>query len=153
MAEIRFVANSIYDLGDIAGMIIKRFAQYRVFAIQGAMGAGKTTFIKALCRQLGVSENVASPTFPLVNEYRGQNGLAVFHIDFYRINNPDEALSIGADEYLHSGTYCFVEWPEKALEIFPSNFVYLTIETGNNLSRIIKARITGSHNESGTSGT
>ncbi len=143
MEEIRLVANSLNDLDDIARTILNRFPEHRVFAIQGDMGAGKTTFIKALCRQLGIGDNVVSPTFPLVNEYRNHKDDVVFHIDFYRINSSDEAKSIGAEEHIHSGAYCFVEWPEKAFELFPSNFIYLTIETNSNLSRTITAGFNG----------
>ena len=102
----------------------------KVFAFHGAMGAGKTTFIKVICEALGVAENVSSPTFALVNEYRDGKGEPVFHFDFYRIKDEKEAIDIGVDEYFYSGHYCFIEWPEKVLNLLPDDCVkvFITLE-------------------------
>jgi tRNA threonylcarbamoyladenosine biosynthesis protein TsaE len=99
----------------------------RVFAISGEMGAGKTTFIKALCKELGVPDIVQSPTFAIVNEYKRSNGESVFHIDFYRIKKAEEAYDIGYEDYVYSGNYCFIEWPELVEGLLPEDAVRVNI--------------------------
>src|SRR5690349_9492980 len=94
-----------------AKKLLKSFHEVRLFAFFGEMGAGKTTFIKALCKALGVHENISSPTFALVNEYSDGESNPVYHFDFYRIENEQEAVDIGVREYFSSGHYCFIEWP------------------------------------------
>ncbi len=111
----------------IAGKILKAYPDHRVFALSGMMGSGKTTLIRELCRILGVSEGVASPTFALVNEYYSESAGSIFHFDFYRIHKPEEALQIGCEEYFFSGQYCFIEWPAKIRELLPPFCVYVTI--------------------------
>jgi tRNA threonylcarbamoyladenosine biosynthesis protein TsaE len=103
-----------------------------VFAFFGTMGSGKTTFIKSICRQLGVNEGMSSPTFGLVNEYAGLSGHPVYHFDFYRIKDQQEAIDIGCEEYFYSGEYCFVEWPEKILNLLPKEIVRVCIEIPGN---------------------
>lgn len=100
----------------------------RIIAISGEMGAGKTTFIQALCRVLGVSQIVNSPTFSLVNEYFTLEGESVYHFDLYRIENPEELFDIGYEDYLYSGAYCFIEWPEKASALIPEEALHVDIE-------------------------
>ena len=102
------------------------------------MGAGKTTFIQSLCQCLGVKDRVVSPTFSLVNEYKSDFG-PIYHFDFYRLKNAEEALDIGTDEYLESGHYCFMEWSEIAESIFPERFVRVEIEPDANGTRHIHA--------------
>ena len=113
--------------------------QSNIFAFYGQMGAGKTTFIKALCRELGVADDVNSPTFTIVNEYRAAKGFPVYHFDFYRINKISEAYDIGMDEYFGGDGLCLIEWPEKIREILPDDcfqvFVYVD-EDGNRTIRI-----------------
>lgn len=104
-----------------ATRLLKSFPENRLFAFFGEMGAGKTTFIKAICKTLGVTENISSPTFALVNEYADKNGNPVYHFDFYRIENEQEAIDIGVREYFSSGHYCFIEWPEKILHLLPED--------------------------------
>ncbi len=122
-----FKAYSLEDLNDIAQHILRLAGDKRVFSIFGAMGAGKTTFIKRLCRELGVLETVSSPTFSLVNEYRGGDRMSVYHFDFYRINNLEEAMDIGPEDYFDSGSYCFIEWPELIKPLLPAHCVRLEI--------------------------
>ena len=101
----------------------------RVFAFYGAMGAGKTTFVKALCQELGVGDVVNSPTFAIVNEYHSDVlGTPVFHFDFYRIKRLEEAYDIGIDDYFYSGAPCFVEWPEMVEPLLPGDAVRVDIE-------------------------
>jgi tRNA threonylcarbamoyladenosine biosynthesis protein TsaE len=109
-----------------------------VFAFEGNMGAGKTTFIKAICEELGVEDVINSPTFSIINEYRNkQTGEPVYHFDFYRIEKTDEARDIGTEDYFHSGARCFIEWPEKIREILPENTVFVTIREEADHSRTV----------------
>lgn len=118
----------LHELDAVASRILDLYPQARVFAISGAMGAGKTTFIQALCRNLSVSDTVTSPTFSLVNEYRTSNNTPVFHFDLYRLRKPEELLDIGYEEYFYSGHYCFVEWPEIAAGLIPDDCLKIYIE-------------------------
>ncbi len=128
--------NSVSELDDVAADFLSAFMQYRVFAFSAEMGAGKTTFIKSLCRALGVLENVTSPTFSIVNEYMSADGNPVYHFDFYRIEKKQEAIDIGISEYFYSGNYCFVEWPEKILHLLPEDACRISINLKDN-TRII----------------
>lgn len=129
--------NSLIDLDQAADELLQSYPAPHVFAFFGEMGAGKTTFIKVICRALGATENVSSPTFALVNEYVSGDGTPVFHFDFYRIENEKEALDIGVNDYFNSGHYCFVEWSEKILHLLPEEAVrvYITVK---NETRIIR---------------
>lgn len=126
------------DLPPSARLLLEKFPKERVFAFFAPMGAGKTTFIQSLCQCLGVKDQVVSPTFSLVNEYKSDFG-PVYHFDFYRLKNAEEALDIGTDEYLESGCYCFMEWSEIAESIFPERFVRVEIEPDENGTRHIHA--------------
>ncbi len=102
-------------------------AQSNIFAFFGHMGAGKTTFITALCKSLGVDDSVNSPTFTIVNEYRAAKGFPIYHFDFYRINKLQEAYEIGLDEYFCGDGLCFIEWPEKIEELLPEDTIKVSI--------------------------
>ena len=123
----QYTAATLSDLDKIAGLIIKKFPDERVFALSGAMGAGKTTLIKSLCHVLGVADVVNSPTFALINEYRTAGGNPVYHFDFYRIKSHNEAFDMGYEEYFYSGNFCFIEWPEKIRQLLPERCVYISI--------------------------
>lgn len=112
-----------------------------VFAFYGNMGAGKTTFIKAICSELGVSENITSPSFALINEYISKNNRLLYHFDCYRLKDIREAYDIGADEYFYSGELCFIEWPEKIEELLPPDKVNVSILVLPNESREITINI------------
>ncbi len=131
--------NSIEELQDAAQKILEAFQGERIFAFYGKMGAGKTTFIKSICRKLGSIDNITSPTFALVNEYDTPNSGSVFHFDFYRLKNFEEALDIGFEDYIFSNNYCLMEWPEKIEELLPTELVKVTIEETDSGSRLIKA--------------
>jgi len=117
------------ELDTSAATLLNSYPVKRLFAFFGEMGAGKTTFIKAICKSLGVNENISSPTFALVNEYEDREGDPVYHFDFYRIENEQEAVDIGIRDYFSSGYYCFIEWPEKILHLLPEDTVkvYITV--------------------------
>jgi tRNA threonylcarbamoyladenosine biosynthesis protein TsaE len=123
---------------DIARLILQSHAERRVFALHGELGAGKTTLIKAFCEALGVAEATSSPSFAIVNEYRMADDRPVYHFDLYRLRDARELLDIGFEEYLDSGAYCFIEWPELAEELLPRDVLHLTIEAAHSGVRTIR---------------
>lgn len=131
--------DSIEKLLHAARELLDVFNDEHIFAFYGKMGTGKTTFIKAICRTLGSTDNITSPTFALINEYDTPSDGSIFHFDFYRINNIEEALDIGFEDYLSSDNYCLIEWPEKIAELLPVKFVKVSIEETVSGSRLIKA--------------
>ena len=124
-------------LAEAAQKFVDEMGENCVFAFYGKMGAGKTTFIKAICEALGVKDTVASPTFAIVNEYADAQGQPVYHFDFYRIKNLKEAYDIGCEEYFYSGFPCFIEWPEMVEELLPEDVVSVRIEVLENEERIV----------------
>jgi len=132
----QFVAISLTELQAIAKEILVFLSAHKIVAIEGKMGAGKTTLIKSFCDVLGVAETVSSPTFSLVNEYADAEGGSIFHFDFYRIKKLEEVYDIGYEEYFYSGNLCFIEWPEMISELLPENHVKIQIEVGENEERI-----------------
>lgn len=137
---MEFISQNISDNLQIAEKIIQLFPNNHVFAFYGEMGAGKTTLIKDFCKALGVEGNTSSPTFALVNEYKTETGKTIYHFDMYRIDDPKEAVRIGFDEYLESGNYCFIEWPEKIMKLLPESFVQVRVQLTPEFHRIISAR-------------
>ena len=129
--------ENIDGLAVAARKFVDEMGENRVFAFYGKMGAGKTTFIKAICEALGVKDVVTSPTFAIVNEYADAVGEPVYHFDFYRIKNLKEACDIGCEEYFYSGYPCFIEWPELVEELLPEDTVSVTIEVLEDESRTI----------------
>ena len=116
------------DIKQAAKQFVETMGENTVFAFYGKMGAGKTTFIKAVCEQLGVDDTVTSPTFAIVNEYEAAQGRPIYHFDFYRIKKVSEAYDMGCEEYFYSGHPCFIEWPELIEEVLPEETVSVTIE-------------------------
>jgi tRNA threonylcarbamoyladenosine biosynthesis protein TsaE len=131
--------NSLDEINHIADKFLEAHPADRIFAFYGQMGAGKTTFIKALCEQLHVIDYVTSPTFALVNEYQTADMKSVFHLDFYRIKNIQEAFDIGYEEYFWSGDYCFIEWPELIETLLPTITVKVFIREAENKKRVIES--------------
>ncbi len=119
---------SLNELPEAAAAFIKAMGDRRIFAFDGAMGAGKTTFIAEVCRQLGVADDSGSPTFSIVNEYRAADGSPIYHFDFYRLESPQEALDMGAEDYFYSGCLCFMEWVERIGSLIPDDTVVVKIE-------------------------
>lgn len=119
--------SNIEQLPDVARRLLDEFPDERFFAFFGPMGVGKTTLIKELCAQLGVTQNVCSPTFAIVNEYSDAQGEPIYHFDFYRIKKLEEAYDIGYEEYFYSGCYCFTEWTEKIEPLLPDHYLRIDI--------------------------
>jgi tRNA threonylcarbamoyladenosine biosynthesis protein TsaE len=128
---------TLSDLHEAARAFIREMGDGSVFAFYGKMGAGKTTFIKALCEELGVDEVVTSPTFAIVNEYRSDSGELIYHFDFYRIKRIEEVYDMGYEDYFFSGALCFIEWPELVEELLPDDAVRVRIEEESDGSRTI----------------
>lgn len=129
--------ESLEDIASAAQKFVDEMGEKRVFAFYGKMGAGKTTFIKAVCEALGVTDVVTSPTFAIVNEYADAAGRPVYHFDFYRIKNLREAYDMGCEEYFYSGNPCFIEWPELIDGLLPEDTVSVTIEVLEDETRTI----------------
>jgi tRNA threonylcarbamoyladenosine biosynthesis protein TsaE len=136
---LKTVCKTENDLDPVAEKLLLTYPSYRVFAFYGKMGAGKTTFIKVLCRRLGAIDIVQSPSFSIINEYKTRQGESIFHFDFYRIKKIEEAFDIGYEDYFYSGSYCFIEWPEMIEPLLPENCVRIRIaETGENGEREVE---------------
>lgn len=131
------IISTLDNLGAAAAEFLEAVGDNRLIAFYGNLGAGKTTFIKELCSRLGVEDNVCSPTFTIVNEYRAADGDSVFHFDFYRIDSLREAEDLGLEEYFYSGCFCFMEWPEKVAELLPEEVVEVRIEPVDEVTRRI----------------
>lgn len=132
----KFSLDSIHDA---AKTFINNMGTGKVFAFYGKMGAGKTTFIKAVCEELSVTDVITSPTFAIVNEYRSDTtGELIYHFDFYRIKKLEEVYDMGYEDYFYSGALCFLEWPELIEELLPSDAVKVTISETDNGDRMIE---------------
>lgn len=120
--------SSVEELPAVARQLLETYPEERFYAFFGKMGAGKTTLIKELCAQLGVEDNVCSPTFAIINEYSSGEGEPVYHFDFYRLKSLDEAYDLGYEEYFYSGCYCFSEWTEKIEPLLPEHYLRVAID-------------------------
>ncbi len=130
-------ATSVNHLNAVSAEILKFANDNRIFLFYGDMGAGKTTLIKSLCDELGITEPVTSPTFAIVNEYRVKEQ-KIYHFDFYRLKNQTEALDMGYEEYFYSDAYCFIEWPEKIPDLLPDHYTRIEIKVIDDNGRQIK---------------
>lgn len=133
--EIRI--NSLDTIHEAAKNFIKGMGDGKVFAFYGKMGAGKTTFIKALCEVLGVKDVITSPTFAIINEYTDGNDNPIYHFDFYRIKKLEEVYDMGYEDYFYSGNLCLLEWPELVEDVLPENVIKVTIEEQPDGSRLL----------------
>jgi len=128
----------IFKLGEIdqvAKTFLANTVHHKVFALYGEMGAGKTTFVHAVCNALGVKDTIGSPTFSIINQYQTNTAEIIYHIDLYRLKDEEEAIQTGVEDCLYSGNYCFVEWPGRAPGIFPDKTLYVTLLAVNNDTR------------------
>ena len=129
--------NGLDTIRSVARQFIENIGSSRVFAFYGKMGAGKTTFVKALCEELGCDDVVTSPTFAIVNEYTDGEQQPVYHFDFYRIKKLEEVYDMGYEEYFYSGALCLIEWPELIEDVLPDDTVRVTIEEQADGSRLL----------------
>lgn len=136
---MEIIIESLEDIHAAAKQFVEAIETDTVFAFYGKMGAGKTTFIKAVCEELGVTDVITSPTFAIVNEYRSEtSGALIYHFDFYRIKKLDEVYDMGYEDYFYSGCLCFVEWPGLIEELLPDDAVKVTIEERNDGGRVLR---------------
>lgn len=133
--------TNIKSLKLVAQRLLDQFPGHRIFAFYGKMGAGKTTFIQALCDALGSDDNVTSPTFALINEYSTPNLISIFHFDFYRIKDIEEAFDLGYEDYFYSNNFCLIEWPEMIEPLLPEKIVKVKIEVSDDETRTVSAEI------------
>lgn len=130
--------QSIDTIREAARQFINLIGDHKVFAFYGTMGAGKTTFIKAVCEELGVDDVITSPTFAIVNEYSANPSLLIYHFDFYRIKKIEEVYDMGYEDYFYSGNLCFIEWPELIEDLLPDDAVRVTITEQPDGTRKLK---------------
>ena len=132
--------DSLEQISKAADQFIDMIGSRTVFAFYGKMGAGKTTFVKAICEQLGVQDVITSPTFAIVNEYQAGKmlkGAPIYHFDFYRIKKLEEVYDMGYEDYFYSGALCFIEWPELIEELLPTDAVKVTISENSDGTRTV----------------
>lgn len=132
--------DAIFELGQIqavAKLFVKYMNSNKVWAFHAPMGAGKTTFIHALCNEMRIQQSISSPTFAIINEYHSPTAGPVYHMDWYRLKNEDEAINAGVEDILLSGNICLVEWPENAEKLLPANTLHIFIESLNETTRRI----------------
>jgi ATPase, YjeE family len=133
--------DNLETIREAAKAFIAKMDDRTVFAFHGSMGAGKTTFIKAICEELGVEDVINSPTFAIINEYRSETtGELIYHFDFYRINKLSEAEDIGSSDYFYSGALCFIEWPEKIEDLLPGDVVNVFISENEDGTRTVEIK-------------
>ena len=131
------ITYTLDRIDEIANLLIQEAGDQKVWIFKGEMGAGKTTLIKSLAKALQVADSVSSPTFGIVNEYQTQAKELLYHFDFYRLDNPMEALDIGIEEYFYSGNYCWLEWAEKIAPFLPERFFYIELALASETGRIL----------------
>ena len=134
---MKIVVNCVSELERAATSLLELINDNPIICFYGEMGVGKTTFIKEICKKLGVEDVVSSPTFSIINEYLTENNESVYHFDFYRIEKEEEAFDIGYEEYFYQGNLCLIEWPEKISSIIPENIMKVQI-TRSDEQRIIE---------------
>ena len=136
---MQIIIKSPETIRESAKAFVEAMGASTIFAFYGSMGAGKTTFIKAICEEMGVEDVITSPTFAIVNEYRSAtSGELIYHFDFYRIKKQEEVYDMGYEDYIESGAVCFMEWPELIEELLPEDVVKVSIKQQEDGSRIVE---------------
>lgn len=135
--EMEIRITDIDHIREAAREFIEHIGERRVFAFYGKMGAGKTTFVKAICEELGVDDVITSPTFAIINEYETPSNSPIYHFDFYRIKKLEEVYDMGYEDYFYSGALCFIEWPELIEDILPDDAVRVSIAEQEDGSRVV----------------
>lgn len=130
------------ELQEVARKLISNFSHIKVWCFDAEMGAGKTTLTKAICKELGVKDEMSSPTFSIVNEYLSDDGNDIYHFDFYRLKDFEEALDIGVEDYLYSGNLCLLEWPEIIESLLPDEYLQISIKLVGDNTRSLTAQPT-----------
>lgn len=138
--EHKIKIENLSQIDQAAKEFIEAIGNNKIFAFYGEMGSGKTTFIKAICQNLGVEEQITSPTFAIINEYTAANNEPIYHFDFYRIKDIEEAYNIGTEDYFYSNNLCFIEWPEKIAELIPEDAATVTIKEKENHIRYVEIK-------------
>ncbi|MFO8001305.1 MAG: tRNA (adenosine(37)-N6)-threonylcarbamoyltransferase complex ATPase subunit type 1 TsaE [Marinilabilia sp.] len=134
----QFTIHSEREIDKIAEEFLPLLRDHKVVAFYGEMGVGKTTFIKGLCKHMGVSGHVTSPSFAIVNEYAADYGETIYHFDFYRLKNVEEVFDMGYEDYFFSGVVCLIEWPEKVAEVLPSDRLDVYMSADHEGNRTLK---------------
>jgi len=134
---LQTITYTLDRIDEMAHLLIQEAGDQKIWIFKGEMGAGKTTLIKSLAKALKVADSVSSPTFGIVNEYQTQTKELLYHFDFYRLDDPMEALDIGIEEYFYSGNYCWLEWPEKIAPFLPEQFFHIELALASETGRIL----------------
>ena len=138
---MEFIIHTLNDIKDVAARFLNELDHRKIFAIDAEMGTGKTTFILALLKAMGVEDPDGSPTYSLVNSYQSPKYGKIYHFDVYRLKDEMEALNIGIEEMLYDGGYCFIEWPEKIQNLLPTNTIWVYIRKNESGERIISVEL------------
>lgn len=128
---MKIVVNCVSELEEASTLLLELINDNNIVCFYGDMGVGKTTFIKEICKKLGVKDVVSSPTFSIINEYLTENDESIYHFDFYRIETQEEAFDMGYEEYFYHGDLCLIEWPEKISSIIPDNIIKVQMTSSN----------------------
>ena len=134
---MELIIKDLIGIDSVAKDFIDKIGDNKIVSFNAEMGAGKTTFIKAICKVLGATDVATSPTFSIVNEYNTTENNTIYHFDFYRLEQPEEALDFGLYEYLDSGNYCFIEWPEMVGNLLPEDILEVSIKVNDNQERVV----------------
>ena len=141
LAHETLYCNSLEELKTTAEHIISFSKKYTIWTFRGQMGSGKTTLIKEIGKQMGIENTISSPTFSIVNEYENQKGEVFYHFDFYRIKKEEEILDIGLEHYLNTGTYCWIEWPDKIENFLLEKYIEVKLELVDHQKRLISLSV------------
>ena len=135
---VTFRIENLNEIRKTARSFLDSFRGKKIFAFYGPLGSGKTTFIKALCEELKVEDNVSSPSFSIINEYKSKGNGVIYHFDFYRIEKQEEVYDLGYEEYFYAGKICFIEWPDIIVDILPDETVHVRIQPDPAPARLLR---------------